>query len=340
MFGIDLPVLWFILIAFLFAGYFLLEGFDFGVGILLPFLGRDRATRTAMVKTIGPVWDGNEVWLITAGGALFAAYPEWYATMFSGFYLPLFLILVGLIVRIVGLEWRGKVHSDRWRAWCDRGIIVGSWLPPVLWGVAVANLLRGVAVNGHAQMDTSLSGLLALFNPYALLGGVALTAVFVLHGLTFLRLKTAGAARETMARALWPVSAVAVITGVPFVLWTQLTHGKPGTWAAVAVILAGVIAGIALMVAGRDGWAFTATAIAVIALTALVFGSMYPVLVPSTTPGGVTLDIWNAASNPYTLRIMTWSALFVTPLVIAYQAWTYWVFSKRVTAEPVAAPAA
>lgn len=176
MFGIDLPSLWFVLVAVLFAGYFLLEGFDFGVGILLPFLGRTEARRKALLKTIGPVWDGNEVWLITAGGALFAAFPEWYATMFSGFYLPLFLILVALIVRIVGLEWRSKVHEDGWRKLCDVAIIFGSWLPPVLWGVAVSNIVRGVPVDAERQMSSSLSTLVGLLNPYALLGAAAFTA--------------------------------------------------------------------------------------------------------------------------------------------------------------------
>lgn len=247
MFGIDLPVLWFILVAFLFAGYFLLEGFDFGIGILLPILGRDEARRSAMLRTIGPVWDGNEVWLITAGGALFAAFPEWYATMFSGFYLPLFLILLALIVRIVGLEWRKKVDDPVWRRRCDAAIIAGSWLPPTLWGVAVANLVRGVPLDADHGMSSGPDVLLGLLNPYALLGGAALTAVFVLHGLTFLRLKTAGGLRESAHRVLLPVAAAATVLGAAFVLWTQLAHGKPWTWAVTAIALLGVVGGVAMV---------------------------------------------------------------------------------------------
>ena len=250
MFGLDLPVLWFILVAFLFAGYFLLEGFDFGVGILLPILGRDEARRNAMLRTIGPVWDGNEVWLITAGGALFAAFPEWYATMFSGFYLPLFLILLALIVRIVGLEWRKKIDDPTWRRRCDAAIIVGSWLPPVLWGVAVANLVRGVPLDADHGMSSGLDVLVGLLNPYALLGGAALTAVFILHGLTFLRLKTAGLLRDEAHGVLVPVAGAAVVLGAAFVLWTQIAHGKPRTWAVTVLALLGVLGGVAMVLRG------------------------------------------------------------------------------------------
>lgn len=334
MFGLELQVLWFIIIAVLFAGYFLLEGFDFGVGMLLPFLGRREPERKAMLKTIGPVWDANEVWLITAGGALFAAFPEWYATMFSGFYLPLFLILVALIVRIVGLEWRSKVHSDTWRAWCDRAIIVGSWLPAVLWGVAVANLVRGVPIDANAQIDSSLMGLLAMLNPYALLGGATFAALFALHGLTFLRLKTAGTLHAELAAGIRPLAVATVLAAASFVVWTQLSFGKPVTIAVASIALVAVIVGIVALFQSRDGIAFFATSISILAATALIFGAMYPFLMPSTVPGGISLDIWNSASSAYTLRIMTWAALLIAPLVMAYQAWTYWVFRKRITAEP------
>ena len=333
MFGLDLPVLWFILIAFLFAGYFLLEGFDFGVGMLLPFIGRDEPRRKAMLGTIGPVWDGNEVWLITAGGALFAAFPEWYASMFSGFYLPLFLILVALIVRIVGLEWRSKVNDEGWRAWCDRAIIFGSWLTPILWGVAVANLVRGVPLNADKNLDSGFSALLGLLNPYALVGGIAFAAVFALHAVTFLRLKTAGKLRDEVGNAARIPALSALIFGGAFLIWTQLVYGKTWLWAVVVIAVAGLVISISATVANRDGIAFTATAIAVIAVTTVVFGAMYPYLMPTTLADGVSLDIWNSASNPYTLKIMTWTALVITPLVIAYQAWTYWVFRKRLMAE-------
>ena len=332
-----LPTIWFILIAVLWLGYLFLEGFDLGVGMLLKGFSRDEKERRVLLNTIGPVWDGNEVWLITAGGALFAAFPEWYATMFSGFYLPLFLILLALIVRIVGLEWRKKIDDPTWRRRCDAAIIVGSWLPPVLWGVAVANLVRGVPLDADHGMSSGLDVLVGLLNPYALLGGAALTAVFILHGLTFLRLKTAGRLREEAHGVLVPVAGAAVVLGAAFVLWTQIAHGKPWTWAVTVLALVGVLGGVAMVLRDRDGIAFTATSVAVVAVTVLIFGSMYPWLMPTTLADGAGLDVWNAASNPYTLKIMTWAALFITPLVIAYQAWTYWVFRKRITAEPVAA---
>nr|WP_120491850.1 cytochrome d ubiquinol oxidase subunit II [Corynebacterium lactis] len=334
MFGVDLPIIWFVLVAFLFAGYFLLEGFDFGVGMLLPFVGRDERRRKAMLGTIGPVWDGNEVWLITAGGALFAAFPEWYASMFSGFYLPLFLILLALIVRIVGLEWRSKVHEDSWRAWCDGAIVFGSWLPPILWGVAVANLIRGVPLGADKTMDSGFGTLIGLLNPYALLGGAAFAAVFALHAVAFLRLKTAGTLRDAVGRAM-PIPAVtALIAGSAFLLWTQLAHGKAWVWIPLVVAAAALALAVVAIAAGRDGLGFVASSVAVVAVTVVAFGSMYPFLMPSTLPGGVSLDIWNSSSNPYTLKIMTWAAIAVTPLVLAYQAWTYWSFRRRLTAEP------
>jgi cytochrome d ubiquinol oxidase subunit II len=344
MSGIDLPVLWFILVTCLFAGYFLLEGFDFGVGMLLPFLGgtdhtgRD-ARRTAALHTIGPVWDGNEVWLILAGGALFAAFPEWYATLFSGFYLPLFLILVALIVRVVGLEWRGKVGSLTWRRRCDLAVTVSSWLPPVLWGIAFANLVRGVPVDADLHMSSDLGTLLGLFNPYGLLGAAALTTVFLLHGLSFLRLKTAGEVRDRAGRLVVPVGVLAAVAGAAFLLWTQLSHGKPWTWAVTVLAVVGVLTAVAAMLRHHDGVAFTATAVTVVCTVVLLFGSLYPWLMPTTLADGTGLDIRNAASGNYTLTVMTWATVFVLPLVLLYQGWTYWVFRRRITAAPVAAPA-
>lgn len=334
MFGFELPVVWFILVAFLFAGYFLLEGFDFGVGMLLPFIGRDEPRRKAMLGTIGPVWDGNEVWLITAGGALFAAFPEWYASMFSGFYLPLFLILIALIVRIVGLEWRSKVHEDSWRAWCDGAIIFGSWVPPIIWGVAVANLIRGVPLDANRTLDSGFATLVGLLNPYALLGGAAFASVFAFHAIAFLRLKTAGVLREEVGRAAAVPAGLALLTGSLFLLWTQLSFGKPWVWVPLGIAAGALVVAVATIAAGRDGISFTASSIAVVAVTVVAFGSMYPFLMPTTLADGVSLDIWNSSSNPYTLTIMTWSAVAITPLVLAYQAWTYWAFRKRITAEP------
>lgn len=325
MFGVDLPTIWFVIIAFLFAGYFLLEGFDFGVGMLLPFAGKDESRRAAMVRTIGPVWDGNEVWLITAGGALFAAFPAWYADMFSGYYLPLFLILVALIVRVVGLEWRSKVDTARWRSWCDAGIIIGSWAPPILWGVAMGNLIRGVPDNAGAVYP--------LFNLFGFLGAAAFVTIFLVHGITFLRLKTAGALRDELARYVLPTTLPAVVLGGGWVVWMQLSYGKPWTWIATVVVLTGLIIAAVAARAHRDGAAFVATSAAVLAMSVAIFGSLFPRLWPG-------LDVYSAASSHYTLVILTWAAAIGAPAVMAYQGWTYWVFRKRVTAEPVAADAA
>lgn len=325
----DLNTVWFILIAVLFAGYFVLEGFDFGVGMLLPFLGRKE--RDAALKAIGPVWDGNEVWLITAGGALFAAFPEWYATMFSGFYLPLFIILISLILRGVGLEWRGKIHSQAWRDRCDIGIGIGSWVPSLLWGVAFANIVRGVPIDSARQIDTGLGTLAGLLNPFGLLGGTAFILLFFLHGALFLGLKAEEPLRSRAHGMATKALIPAILVGGGFGLWMQLMSGKPGTWAALAVAAVALVAAGANVWKGRDGLAFASTALAVLAVVALFFGSLFPNLMPSTLDAAGTLDIHNAASTHYTLVVMTWAAGLITPLVILYQGWTYWVFRKRVT---------
>lgn len=334
----DLQTLWFILIAVLFLGYFALEGFDFGVGMLLPFLGRgesreERARRRdAAVQSIGPVWDGNEVWLITAGGALFAAFPEWYATMFSGFYLPLLLILLALIIRGVSLEWRTKVDTPQWRRYSDIGIGIGSWVPALLWGVAFANLVRGVPVDAARQIPSGLDGLVQLLNPLGLLGGLAFVALFALHAATFLGLKTTGPLRDDVHRLGRLLAAPVILVVVGFALWLQLSHGRPETWIAVAVTLACLLSTVLLLLRGRDGLAFSATFVAVLGLGALIFGAMFPYLMPTTLADGVSLDIWNSSSSDYTLRIMSWAALFLVPVVLIAQGWTYWSFRQRIRA--------
>ncbi|HZK31612.1 MAG TPA: cytochrome d ubiquinol oxidase subunit II [Corynebacterium sp.] len=335
----DLNILWFIIVAFLFAGYFLLEGFDFGVGMLLPFLGgKDREERaerrTAAIKSIGPVWDGNEVWLITAGAVIFAAFPEWYATMFSGFYLPLLLILLALIMRGVGLEWRSKVETQRWRDLCDLGTSIGSWLPALLWGVAFANILRGVPIDADRQIESGLTGLLGLLNPYGLLGGLTFVLLFMLHGAMFLGFKTADPLRtrvHEIGRKWLTVPTVLVVFA--FSLWTQNAHGRPETWWAVAVLGVTVILGISALARGRDGWAFAATCLTVLALAVQLFGSLFPELMPTTLADGVSLDIYNSASSEYTLTFMSWAMLFLMPPVLLVQGWTYWIFRKRIRVE-------
>ncbi|KAB8184966.1 MULTISPECIES: cytochrome d ubiquinol oxidase subunit II [Microbispora] len=297
---------WFIVIAFLWTGYFVLEGFDFGVGALLPLLSRSEADRRQVLATIGPVWDGNEVWLITAIGAMFAAFPAWYSGLLSGFYLAVFLVIAGLVVRGVGLEWRGKVHSRREIALCDAGIVTGSVLPAFLWGAIFGNLLFGTA------LATVLGGALSL-------------SVAVLHGAVFVALKTTGGVRARARRA----ALLAAVGAVPVAIATlPSVPGKGPMWTLGTALLAAaaLAAGVTLVWGRREGWAFTATATAIAATTATVFGVLWTAPLP-----GLTLA--EAASAPYTLTVLTWIGLIALPGVIAYQAWTYWVFRKRLTAE-------
>ncbi|MER6580218.1 cytochrome d ubiquinol oxidase subunit II [Nonomuraea sp. NPDC001023] len=313
---------WFVLIAVLWTGYFLLEGFDFGVGILMPVLSREEADRRAVLRTIGPVWDGNEVWLLVAGGATFAAFPEWYATLFSGFYLPLFLILLALIARGVALEYRSK--SDSTRGW-DRALFWGSLVPAFLWGVTFANIVRGVPLNAEHEYTGTL---LTLLNPFALLGGLATLLLFTLHGAVFLALRTTGDLRLAAGRMAKSISPAAFLVVMAFLLLSG--GGGALRWAAVALVALGLAGAVAATVRGRDGWAFTASAVAVVALVAAIFSGLFPNVMPALDPAN-SLTVTNAASSPYTLTVMTWVAAIFTPLVLAYQAWTYWVFRRRLT---------
>ncbi|MEV4374011.1 cytochrome d ubiquinol oxidase subunit II [Nonomuraea sp. NPDC049637] len=313
---------WFVLIAVLWTGYFLLEGFDFGVGILMPVLSREEADRRAVLRTIGPVWDGNEVWLLVAGGATFAAFPEWYATLFSGFYLPLFLILLALIARGVALEYRSK--SDSTRGW-DRALFWGSLVPAFLWGVTFANIVRGVPLNAEHEYTGTL---LTLLNPFALLGGAATLLLFTLHGAVFLALRTTGDLRLAAGRMAKSISPAAFLVVMAFLLLSG--GGGALRWAAVARVALGLAGAVAATVRARDGWAFTASAVAVVALVAAIFSGLFPNVMPALDPAN-SLTVTNAASSPYTLTVMTWVAAIFTPLVLAYQAWTYWVFRRRLT---------
>ncbi|WP_405432723.1 cytochrome d ubiquinol oxidase subunit II [Micromonospora sp. NBC_00617] len=323
----ELTTIWFLLVAVLFTGYFILEGFDFGVGMLLPVLGRDDRERRVLINTIGPVWDGNEVWLITAGGAMFAAFPEWYATLFSGFYLPLLLILLALIARGVAFEYRHKRPEASWKRRWDTAIVVGSLLPAILWGVAFANILRGVPLDADHEY---VGGLLDLLNPYALLGGATTLALFLTHGAVFLALKTTGDIRERAGALAVRLGVGAAVLAVGFLSWTLSIRSS-----AAAVVLA-VGAALALLGAlaaarvRREGWAFTGTAVAIGLAVATLFAALFPNVMPSTLDAAGTLTATNAASTPYTLKIMTWVAVIFTPIVLAYQGWTYWVFRKRI----------
>lgn len=336
----DLSIFWFVLIAVLWTGYLVLEGFDFGVGMLLSILPRGDAAhrekeRRLLVNTIGPVWDGNEVWLLTAGGATFAAFPEWYATLFSGFYLPLLLILVALIVRGVAFEYRGKIADAAWARRCDIAIQVGSWVPAILWGVAFANLVRGVQLDdGHQYVG----GFWALLNPFALAGGLVTLVLFLLHGAVFVALKTDGEIRARARRLAGGLGATAVVVAGGWALWAQLAYSTGWTWVAVAIAAGGLIGVLVANRAGREGWAFGLSAVVLVSAVVLIFGSMFPDVMPGLG-GGNSLSIAEASSTPYTLGVMTVVALVLTPVVLAYQAWTYWVFRRRLSVEHIPAPA-
>jgi cytochrome d ubiquinol oxidase subunit II len=328
----DLNTLWFVLIAVLFIGYFVLEGFDLGVGILLPFIGKTDLKRRMMINTIGPHWDGNEVWLITAGGAMFAAFPDWYATLFSGFYLPLLLILLALIVRGVAFEFRSKHEDQRWRSLWDWGIFGGSLVPAILWGVAFTNFVRGVPID---QSMNYTGGFFNLLNPYALLGGVVSLLGFSLHGAIFLSLKTPDELCEVtqgVARRLWlptlgVMSAYVIATYFFTDIYTRLGV-NPGP-VPIGAVLAMLTAGY-FIYRFRSGWAFFMTAMAIIFAVSSIFLVLFPrVLVSSSNPE-YSLTIYNAASGQYTLQVMSIIALIFLPFVLAYQAWAYWVFRKRV----------
>ena len=333
-----LQELWFGVIGMLFLAFFILEGFDFGVGMLMePFArvgaGEPEAHRRAALNTIGPVWDGNEVWLITAGAAMFAAFPGWYAAVFSSLYLPLLSILFGMIVRAVSIEWRGKVDDLKWRAWADFGIAAGSWLPAVLWGVAFATLLRGLPVDAEHQVHLSIGDVL---NPYTLLGGLATTGLFLFYGAVFVTLKTSGPIRDDAHRfAVWLSLPVTGVVGA-FGLWTQLAHGKNWTWLVLAVAVVSLLTAVALVWRrASDGWAFLCTAVVVAAVVILLFGALYPNLLPSTLNKQWNVTIYNASSTPYTLKIMTWVTGLMAPLAVIYQGWTYWVFRQRISADRI-----
>lgn len=323
----ELNVIWFGIIATLWIGYLVLEGFDFGVGMLLAKLARNRTERRVMINTIGPVWDGNEVWLLVAGGATFAAFPDWYATMFSGFYLPLLVILLALIIRGVAFEYRHKRDDPRWQDNWERCIIIGSFVPSVLWGVAFANLLQGVPIDAEKNFVGSLA---SLISPYTLLGGLLTCGVFLTHGAIFTALKTLGDLRLRARRYAVRIGLATAVVAVVFIAWTALAYSHTMlTWVFGGVTAIAFLAGLAAIAAGREGWAFLGTAVAILAFTCMVFATLFPNVMVSSLNPAWNLTIANSSSTPYTLQIMTIAAVIFTPIVIGYQAWTYWVFRRR-----------
>lgn len=330
----DLNTLWFILIAVLYIGYFVLEGFDMGVGMLLPFLGKKDEERRQIINTIGPHWDGNEVWLLTAGGATFAAFPHWYATLFSGFYLPLLLMLLALILRGVAFEFRSKDENPLWRRLWDWTICIGSFVPALLWGVAFANFALGVPIDANMEYT---GGFFNLLNPIALLAGVTSVLGMLVHGAVFLGLKTDAtltARAQRVAGRLWIPAVLALVVFGAAALFFSPIFARASIVATIllaAAVLAAVAAGLNIQ-KKRMGTAFLLTSGTILLTVATMFAALFPnVLISSLDPANWSLTIYNASSSPYTLKVMSIVALVFVPVVLAYTAWTYRVFRKRLT---------
>ncbi|GAA3643469.1 cytochrome d ubiquinol oxidase subunit II [Microbacterium awajiense] len=330
----DLAYLWFWIVGFLFVGYFVLDGFDFGVGMSLPFLGKDDIGRRQIINTIGPVWDLNETWVIVAGACLFAAFPEWYATLFSGFYLALLLILLALIARGVSFEYRHQKDDLKWKSRFDWMIVIGSAVPALLWGVAVANIVQGVPINADHEFTGSL---LTLLNPYGLLGGLTTLLLFFTHGVYFVALKTDGQVHQDARRLARRSGLLTIVVAAAFLVWTIFIAARYGAPLLVWVIALAALAAIFLVLSwvfnlrDREGWAFGFGAATVMAAVLTLWTALFPNVMPSTTDPAYSLTIENASSTDLTLQIMSWAALVFLPLVLAYQGWTYWVFRKRVS---------
>jgi cytochrome d ubiquinol oxidase subunit II len=332
----ELQYLWFFIVGFFFVGYFVLDGFDFGVGMSLPFLGKDDTDRRVLINTIGPIWDLNETWLIVAGAAMFAAFPEWYASMFSGFYLALLLILIALILRGVSFEYRHQNKGREWTKWFDRMIVVGSAVPSFLWGVAFANLIQGVPMDeGH----NFTGDLFTLLNPYGLLGGLTTLLLFFTHGVTFVSLKTDGEMRTRAQGLARRSGAITIVVAAAFLGWTVLQHlDSPHIGVIVGLAIAAAVTLIASWLfnaVGREGRAFAAMALTVVFAVATILSALFPNVMPASNVAANGLTIENASSTDYTLNLMTWVAGIALPLILAYQGWTYWVFRKRITRSTV-----
>jgi cytochrome d ubiquinol oxidase subunit II len=322
--------LWFVLISVLWLGYFVLEGFDFGVGMLVRAVGRNDSERRAVIHSIGPFWDGNEVWLLVAGGATFAAFPQWYATLFSGFYLALFLILVALIVRGVAFEFWGKRDDPTWRRRWEYALIGGSFLPALLWGVGWSNIVAGVPIAADGEFSGTLFDLL---NPYALVGGLATLSIFLAHGANFLALRTKGGL-ETRAQAISTrATPVAALITTAVLIWTIADQsGRGGVDVTSAVLAAGAVAALAAAAAlarTSSARAFGATTGGIVLMFTALFADLFPNAMVSSTSSANDLTLAAASSSDYTLTVMTVVAVVLVPVVLLYQGWTYWVFRHR-----------
>ncbi|MEU2480032.1 cytochrome d ubiquinol oxidase subunit II [[Kitasatospora] papulosa] len=329
----ELHDVWFVLIAVLWTGYFFLEGFDFGIGVLTKLLARDRKERRVLINTIGPVWDGNEVWLLSAGGATFAAFPEWYATLFSGFYLPLLVILLCLIVRGVAFEYRAKRPEERWQANWEHAIFWTSLIPAFLWGVAFGNIVRGVKIDADMEYVGNLWDLL---NPYAILGGLVTLSLFTFHGAVFAGLKTVGDIRSRARGLTVKLGLATAVLALGFLVWTQAENGNVRSLVAMIIAVVSLVLAIGAVSAGREGWSFAFSGVTIAAAVAMLFLTLFPNVMPSSLDDAWSLTVSNASSSPYTLKIMTWCAGIATPVVLLYQGWTYWVFRKRIGTHHIA----
>lgn len=337
----ELTTFWFIIIAVLWIGYFILEGFDFGVGVLLKTVAKSQAERRAVLTTLGPLWDGNEVWLLVAGGATFAAFPEWYATLFSGFYFPLFIILLALIVRGVGMEYRSKYGDIKWRTRWDNAIVISSFVPALLWGVAFANIVRGVPLEESNGVIEYAGGFFNLLNPYGILGGLVTASVFMTHGAIFLALKTDGAIRDRARGLATKIGVFAAVVTVVFLGITVTSYNdKLEVYGLALIVAVAWLVSLGANARGREGYAFLFSSIALAFAVITLFTALYPNVMPSSLLESASLTITNASSTSYTLRVMTYVAVILTPLVLIYQGWTYWVFRKRISASQIPTPEA
>jgi cytochrome bd ubiquinol oxidase subunit II len=330
--AVSLPVLWFGIVALFWVGYLFLEGFDFGVGMLLPILGRDDTERRVMINTIGPVWDGNEVWLIVAAGAMFAAFPGWYASLFSGAYLPLVMVLLALIGRGVAFEYRGKVDSPRWRRNWDRVIMIGSWVAPLGVGLILATTFLGLPLDAQGNRVGSP---FASFRWDTLLGALAIVGFSLVHGAAFLSLKTAGELRERARALAGRILPAAVAPLVVLLVLVQAREGALWTLVPLAVTVVAAVTAWRKLAADRDGQAFLALGVVIVAAAVTLFGALYPDVLPSTLDRANSLTVAGASASPYALEVMTWVAAFGAPAVLVYQGWTYWVFRKRISVQHI-----
>ncbi len=321
-----LPTIWFIAIAALWVGYLVLEGFDLGVGMHMLVSARDEKQRRVMLNAIGPVWDGNEVWLITAGAGTFAAFPFWYASLFSTLYIPLVLVLLGLIFRAVAIEYRGKGTTQRWTTFWTWALGLGSFVAAFGIGAALALTTTGLPIDENGDR---VGGPFAWLTPYAILGGLAVVGFCLVHAAAFLGLKTLGTVREKAGRFVTRWAPVALLPIVGWVVAVQLLNGKTWTWAVIAVAVVGVVFAYLAALRRREGLAFIGMVVFIVAGAASIFASAFPVVLPSTLDPAFSLTVSNASSSDYTLGIMTWVAAFSLPVILLYQGWTYWVFRKR-----------